>query len=232
MGSPGRIPAVSPSGTLSNRPSRNPTTSTGSATPLRVRTSQLSPTLAAGPADSISRPTTRTTWPTMGVVSVRASRAKYGSSDTSGSVEDGSVIVWARLRLPLTEQSRAELTQLGVDAGVDDTRRGLDDTAAAHHLRIGEDVHATAGQRLRMGEANGVVVDRIEMNCGRRARPEPLDRRPRHRHQRRAIDLDDAPDDALGHCERELDEIALAALEHGRTKCGDFLNRRAQAREH
>ena len=49
IGSPGRMPAVSPSGTDSSRPSRKPTTSTGSGAPRPVRTSQMSPTLAAGP---------------------------------------------------------------------------------------------------------------------------------------------------------------------------------------
>ena len=57
MRSPGRMPAVSPSGTDSRRPSRKPTTSRGSRFPWRLRTSQICPTLAAGPVDSTSRPT-------------------------------------------------------------------------------------------------------------------------------------------------------------------------------
>ena len=45
-------------------PSRKPTTSTGSGgRPARRPTSQISPTRARGPADSISRPTARTTRP-------------------------------------------------------------------------------------------------------------------------------------------------------------------------
>ena len=68
---PGGCPTVSPSGTDSRCPSRNPTTSTDSgAIAGAPTTSQTSPTRACGPIDSTSRPTTRTTRPLSGVSSV------------------------------------------------------------------------------------------------------------------------------------------------------------------
>ena len=75
--SPGRMPAVPPSGTVSRAPSRNPTTSRGSGgRPLRAAASQSSPTLARGPLDSTTRPTVRTTRPQSGSGSVRKTMSR------------------------------------------------------------------------------------------------------------------------------------------------------------
>ena len=127
MRSPGRMPAVSPSGTDSSRPSRNPTTSTGSGAPRPVRTSQISPTLAAGPGDSTSRPTTRVDLADDGRRCRRA-RAARGTrrAETRGSGARAGAIGRPPVGSASSPSKRArQLADLRVDAGVDDAEGRL-----------------------------------------------------------------------------------------------------------
>ncbi len=70
--SPGRMPVGSPSGTVRSVGPRKPTTWTGSGGASFDSTSQISPSRARGPDDSMTRPVTRLTCPCSGSRSAAA----------------------------------------------------------------------------------------------------------------------------------------------------------------
>src|SRR6185503_15119400 len=139
--SPELIPDVSPSGTDSSRPSRNPTTSTSSAWPPRCgRTSQISPTLATGPRDSTSRPTTRVTCPTIGAGSSAGTWLRYAASDGVNSATEANGVA-VGMGHGVHEQRLRELGNLRFDPDVDEADLRLHDAATAADGGIGEDLH-------------------------------------------------------------------------------------------
>src|SRR5262245_45106655 len=136
MRSPGRTPAVSPSGTVSSVPSRKPTTCTGrGGSPGAPVISQISPTLARGPADSISRPTLRITRPDGGMVSTCPTRAMWRASENPSGADNAN----PRVLGGIAEQGPRDFLDLCVGAGVHHAEIRLDAAAAAADPRVGDD---------------------------------------------------------------------------------------------
>src|SRR5690606_38061230 len=226
IGSPGRMPVVSPSGTESRRPSRKPTTSTGSGAPRPVRTSQISPTLAAGPFDSMSRPTTRATWPTTGAVSTVESRAMYRSSGNPISgASPGATLV---LRF-LAEQRTRQLADLRIDADVDRAERRPDETAAARHRRIRTELDRVARIDESAARDDGVIVG-IEVHGRGHVLAQPIDGHARHDDQQLAVEIDLAPLNPSGHRHGEPDEVSLGPAHQHAADVGEVLESLGQPR--
>src|SRR4030095_2764002 len=139
------MPVVSPRGTDSSRPSRKPTTSTGTTTPSRRRTSQTSPMHALGPFDSTTSPTLRVTRPMRGAGSESLTRSKYGSSLSSSATASrgnkglrGAECIGAFVA---AKENRGQFLHLGIDADVDEAEVGLDQASAAANDGIRDDLN-------------------------------------------------------------------------------------------